>query len=143
LTPKLPAGSSKAWFRGSGNKDDGVSPIEEASVRVGEANIRIGRSGSEAAIAVTGRITVDSSPRMRSMLLRLIPKCSGLFVVDLSGVTHIDMSGVATLLELLHYAHEHSVRLRLTGMSGQPRRISEVAQLDEIFRALGSEVEFH
>jgi anti-anti-sigma factor len=77
------------------------------------------------------------------MVLRLIPKCSGLFVVDLSGVTHIDMSGVATLLELLHYAHEHSVRLRLTGMSGQPRRISEVAQLDEIFRALGSEVEFH
>ena len=80
---------------------------------------------------------------MRSVMLRLIPKSDGLLVVDLSGGTHIDMSGVATLLELLHYAHEHSVRLRLTGMSGQPRRIAEIAQLDQIFKSLGSEVEFH
>ena len=116
---------------------------EEAPVRAREANIRIDRSGSQPAIDVTGRITVDSSPGIRSVVLRLIPKSAGLLVVDFSGVTHIDMSGIATLLELLHYAHEHSVRLRLTGMSGQPKRIADIAQLDQIFRALGSEVEFH
>jgi anti-anti-sigma regulatory factor len=73
----------------------------------------------------------------------MIPKSAGLvLLVDLSGVTHIDMSGFATLLEAVNSAHEHSVCLHLVGMRGQPRRLAELAQIDQIFRALGSEVEF-
>jgi nicotinate-nucleotide pyrophosphorylase len=52
------------------------------------------------------------------------------------------MSGIATLLEALKAARERSVKLRLTGMSGQARTLAEIAQLDTIFRAWGSEVEF-
>ena len=111
-------------------------------VRADEADIRIDRSGSHSTVAVTGRVTVDSSPRVRTALLGLIAKSTGLVVIDLSGVTHMDTSGIATLLEALDRAHEHSVRLRLARMSGQPRKLAELAQLDQIFRSLGSEVEF-
>jgi anti-anti-sigma factor len=94
-------------------------------------------------IAVRGRITVDSSPHLRSVLLGLIPESSGnVLVIDLSGLIHLDMSGFATLLEVLNCAHAHSVRLLVSGMSGQPRKLAEIAQLDQIFRALASEVEF-
>jgi anti-anti-sigma regulatory factor len=52
------------------------------------------------------------------------------------------MSGIATLLEALKAARECSVKLRLTGMRGQARTLAEIAQLDTIYRAWGSEVEF-
>ena len=62
--------------------------------------------------------------------------------IDLSGVTYLDMSGLATLLEALKAARECSVRLRITGISGEARNLVEIAQLDTIFRTWGSEMEF-
>ena len=116
---------------------------EDAAVQVGDTTVRIDRSNPEPTVVVTGRVTVDSSPRLRSVLFGLIHKNAGrLLVVNLSGVGHIDISGFATLLEALNCAREHSVRLRLAGINGQPRRLAELAQLDEIFGVLGSEVEF-
>jgi anti-anti-sigma regulatory factor len=52
------------------------------------------------------------------------------------------MSGIATLLEALKAARERSVKLRLAGISGQVRTFAEIVQLDTIFRAWESEVEF-
>src|SRR4029453_9252605 len=116
---------------------------EDAAVEVGDATIRIDRSKPEPTIVVTGRVTVASSPRVRSALFAVIRKNAGrVLVIDLSSVSHIDISGFATLLEALNCAHEHSIGLRLGGINGQPRRLAELAQLDEIFRAFGSELEF-
>ena len=39
-------------------------------------------------------------------------------------------------------ARDRSVPLRVVGLSGEPRLLAEVIELDRIFRALGSEVEF-
>jgi anti-anti-sigma regulatory factor len=57
-------------------------------------------------------------------------------------MSYLDMSGIATLLEALKAAHEHSLKLRLAGMSGQARALAEIAQLDTIYSAWGAEVEF-
>jgi anti-anti-sigma factor len=115
---------------------------EDASSRTSEAIVRVDRSGLQPSIIVTGRITVDSAPRLRTALLAVIAESTGLVVIDISGVTRIDMTGGATLLEALNYAHKHSLRLRLTGVSGQARKLAELTQLDQIYQALGSEVEF-
>jgi anti-anti-sigma factor len=63
-------------------------------------------------------------------------------LIELSGVSYLDMSGLATLLEALKAAREGSVKLRLAGMSGQARALAEIGQLDTIYRAWGAEVEF-
>jgi len=116
---------------------------QDAAVEVGDATIRMDHSNPEPTFLVTGRITVASSPRVRSALFELIRKSAGrVLVIDLSSVSHIDISGFATLLEGLNCAHKYSTRLRLAGINGQPRRLAELAQLDEIFRAFGSELEF-
>src|SRR5215468_8869837 len=86
-----------------------------------EVEIRIDRSGAQPTVSVIGNITVDSSPRLRSLLLGLIPQSRGL-VIDISGLERMDTSGIAVLLEVLNTAHEHSVPLRLSGVSGQPRK---------------------
>jgi anti-sigma B factor antagonist len=117
--------------------------VNGASVSATQATVRISRGASESTVAVAGRLTVDSSPDFRSKLLALIcGKPSPVVIIDLSEVSYLGTSGLATLLELLNSARDHAVRLRLTGMSGQARKLAELVELDKIFRALGSEVEF-
>jgi anti-anti-sigma factor len=115
----------------------------DVAVQVGDATLRIDHANPEPTIIVTGHLTIASSPGVRSALFELIRKNAGrVLVIDLSSVSHIDMSGFATFLEVLNCAHKHSMRLRLAGLNGQPRRLAELAQLDEISRAFGSELEF-
>jgi anti-sigma B factor antagonist len=117
--------------------------VEETRAEEGEITVHVVPASDQITVAVTGRVTVDSSPSLRSALLELLRRCAArVIVIDLSTVSYLDMSGMATLLETLKAAHERSVRLRLTGMSGQSRTLAEIAQLDAIFRAWGSEVEF-
>jgi anti-sigma B factor antagonist len=94
-------------------------------------------------VAVAGRVTVDSSPNLRSAILGLLAReAAPIIQVDLSGVSYLDTSGLATLLEALKAARKRSVILRVTGIGGAARTLAEIAQLDTIFRAWGSEVEF-
>jgi len=117
--------------------------VQESRIDAGEITLHVLPAGGQVTLVVAGRVTVDSSPALRSALLELIRRgaCPAL-VIDLSALSYMDMSGIATLLEALKAAHERSVKLRLAGMSGQSRTLAEIGQLDAIFRAWGSEVEF-
>jgi anti-sigma B factor antagonist len=121
-------------------KHDGT---EGTRLHAGEIAVHVLTAVEPLAVTVAGRMTVDSSPNLRTILLKLL--CRGatpVMVIDLSAVSYLDMSGLATLLEVLKHARQRSVRLRVTGLSGEARTLAEVAQLDTIFRAWGSEVEF-
>ncbi len=112
-------------------------------VEVGEMTVHVRDGGNPSTVAVAGRVTVDTSPHLRFVLLGLIRRRSAAtLVVDTTAVSYVDMSGIATFLEALKSAHERSVKLCLTGMSGQAKALSEIAQLDRIFHAWGAEVEF-
>jgi anti-anti-sigma factor len=124
----------RRWMKNAG--------VKNGEVAAGEATVRILRACSQPTVAVAGQVTVDSSPRLRSVLQRLIREDIGpILVIDLSGVSYSDTSGIATLLEASKTAREHSARLRLVGLRGQPRVLAEVTELGRIFRASGSEVE--
>jgi anti-sigma B factor antagonist len=122
------------------SKDAG---IEETRLEAGEITVHVVPGGNQLTVAVAGRTTIDSSPHLRSVLLGLLRRgAAPLVVIDVSALGYLDMSGIATLLEALKAACDYSVKLRLTGMSGQARMLAEIAQLDTIYRAWGSEVEF-
>jgi anti-sigma B factor antagonist len=117
--------------------------VEETGLDVGEVTVQVFAARKPLTISVAGRVTVDSSPKLRSGLLELLRRnAAPVLVIDVSAVSYLDMSGIATLLEALKAARESSVKLRLAGMTGQSRTLAEIAQLDTIFRAWGSEVEF-
>jgi anti-sigma B factor antagonist len=117
--------------------------VEETRLEAGEITVHVVPASNQITVAVAGRVTVDSSPHLRSVVLELLRRgTTPVVVVDLSAVSYLDMSGIATLLEALKAAHESSVKLRLAGMSGQARALAEIAQLDTIYRNWGSEVEF-
>jgi len=117
--------------------------VEETRLEAGEITVHVVPTSQLLTVAIAGRTTVDTSPHLRSVLLGLLEQGTApVVVIDVSALSYLDLSGIATLLEALKAAHDHSVKLRLAGMNGQARKLAEVAQLDTIYRAWGSEVEF-
>ena len=105
--------------------------VGETRIEAGEITVHVVPADSQITVAVAGRVTVDTSPNLRSVLLDLLRRNGApVMVVDLSAVSYLDMSGMATLLETLKAAGEDSVKLRLTGMSGQSRTLAEIAHLE-------------
>ena len=97
---------------------------------------------SESRINVTGRLVMESSPRFRALLMKAIGKAtSAVLVIDLSALSYLDTSGVATLLEAARVASARGVRLHVRGLIGEPRMLAQIAELDVIFRAYGSDLE--
>ena len=117
--------------------------VEETRLEAGEITVHVVPGSNQLTVAIAGRTTVDTSPDLRSVLLGLLRQGTApVVVIDVSALSYLDMSGIATLLEALKAASERSVKLRLAGMSGQVKALAEIAQLDTIYRAWGSEVEF-
>ena len=76
-----------------------------------------------------GRIDIDTSPAVRNQLIALLQAPHPRTVsIDLSDVTHIDSSGVATLMEALKIARNCKTELRLQGLHGR---------LHHLFQATG------
>jgi anti-sigma B factor antagonist len=120
-----------------------IAVVEGTRLESGEITIHVVPAIDPLTVTVVGRVTVDSSPHLRSALLDLLHRAAAsVVVINLSAVSYMDMSGIATLLEALKAAHDRSVTLRVLGICGQVGTLAEVAQLDAIFRSLGSEVEF-
>ena len=104
--------------------------------------IETSQGPSESRISVTGRLVIESSPRFRASLMKTIRKArSAVLVIDLSALSYLDTSGVATLLEAARVASAQGMRLRVIGLTGEPRMLAQIAELDVIFRAYGSDLE--
>ena len=117
--------------------------VEESRIDWGEITVQVVAAKDQITVAVAGRVTVDSSPNLRSALLELLSRGTApVVIIELSAVSYLDTAGLATLLEALKAAREHSAKLRVAGIGGRARILAEIAQLDTIFRASGSEVEF-
>jgi anti-sigma B factor antagonist len=117
--------------------------LYNSALDAGEITIRVVPESSQSTVTVTGRVTIDSSPHLRSVLLQLLRRGAGpVVIIDLLGVSYLNMSGLATLLEALKAARQRAVTLRVIGITGQSRMLAEVAELDKVFEAEGSEVEF-
>jgi anti-sigma B factor antagonist len=114
-----------------------------ADGRGNELSVETRQAGARTTVVAIGRVTVDSSPRLRSVLHDAIgaPGRSGV-EIDLTGTSYLDTSAIATLLEAATLALAHTVALRVTGLQGHARFVAEAAELDHIFLALGYEVQF-
>jgi anti-sigma B factor antagonist len=114
----------------------------ESTMVTGELAIEVSQASSEWRISVTGRLVIESSPRLRALLMKAIRKGTcAVLAIDMSGLSYLDTSGVATLLEAARVACAQEMRLRVLGLSGEPRMLAQIAELDRIFRAYGSVLE--
>ena len=96
--------------------------------------IAVDRTAADASVHLKGRIDVDSSQdvrdRLRAILLKdPLPQSVS---VDLAGVTSIEASGIATLVEALKVARHRRIRFHLQGQ-GSVLQLFESAGLLALF----------
>jgi len=111
----------------------------ESAEMSGEINIVGGDVGMDRAVAVQGRITVANSGEMRTALANALRTKPTAVSLDLSGVSYLDTSGLATLIEAVRIARNQGTRLILSGMHDQPRYFLEITRLDRLFEIAGQE----
>jgi anti-sigma B factor antagonist len=80
-----------------------------------------------------GEIDLHVSPRVESSLASMIAKRPEHVVVDFSGVTFIDSSGLAVLIKAMQDIKEYGGKLTLAGINNEVRSIFEIARLDQVF----------
>ncbi len=94
--------------------------------------------GETQTVALVGDIDLESSTQIREMLMDCVAQ-SQKVVVDLSGVTLIDSSGVASLLEALQSAKKKGKKLILSSVGNSVMRVLKLARLETVFTIEDSE----
>ena len=84
-------------------------------------------------LPLEGEIDLHVSPRIECALASMIKKRPEHLVVDLSGVTFIDSSGLAALIHGMQEMKKYGGKLTLSGVSSNLRTIFEMARLDQVF----------
>jgi anti-sigma B factor antagonist len=88
--------------------------------------------GDTTIVALSGDIDLDSSPQVRDVLLSSVGEKRGV-LVEMSGVSYIDSSGIASLVEAYQSARRGSTPFALVAVSDAARRVLELARLDQVF----------
>jgi anti-sigma B factor antagonist len=83
-------------------------------------------------LALEGEIDLEQAGAVRRALLDALKK-GRTVLVDLSQVTYIDSSGIASLVEGLQVAKKQKSELALVSVSQRVRRVLELARLDKVF----------
>jgi anti-sigma B factor antagonist len=95
-------------------------------------NHEISEKQGASIVTFTGEVDLESSPAAREILLKCL-ESTGTVIVDLSEVTYIDSSGVASLVEALQAAKKNGSQFALAAVSEPTRRVLELARLDKVF----------
>jgi anti-anti-sigma factor len=97
-------------------------------------DITVDHSGADTVVRLKGRVDVDSSPDVRDRLRAILSSdpLPHAVTMDLSDVTSIEASGIATLIEALRVARHREIRFHLHG-HGSVLQLFESAGLLALF----------
>jgi anti-sigma B factor antagonist len=104
----------------------------------GPVEVTTRQEGGFTIVAVRGEVDLYSSPRMREAILSGVSRKNPRVIVDLSGVSYMDSSGIATLVEALQLTRKHSGSLVIAGLSERVREVFELARLESVFQLAAS-----
>jgi anti-sigma B factor antagonist len=88
-------------------------------------------------VALGGDVDLESSPRARSVLLDCVGQKRAV-LVDMSEITYIDSSGIASLVEALQSARKAGGRFALISVSDAALRVLQLARLDKVFQVFST-----
>ena len=84
-------------------------------------------------LALEGEIDLHRSPQVKESLEPLITQKVPRILLDFSGVTYVDSSGLATMIETLQRIQSYGGKFAMFGLRESVRNIFEIARLDQIF----------
>jgi len=116
------------------NVHDGQAQNPDASMDIREHDAKT------IVLSVSGEVDIVRSPDLQTSLQDAIGRVpdKGAVIVDLSGVSYMDSSGVATLVRGLQLSRKKGVGLVLCALQDRVRSIFEIARLDTVFSITGT-----
>jgi anti-sigma B factor antagonist len=89
---------------------------------------------NDAAVCILdGEVDINTSPELRKACEELIRNNEKKVLIDLSGTTYIDSSGLATLIEMFQRLKKTGGRLRLSNMNEKVKNVFEITKLYKLF----------
>jgi anti-sigma B factor antagonist len=89
-------------------------------------------------IALAGRLMLgEEGAQVEALAAALIGQGYRRFILDLSGLTHIDSTGIGRCIASLNKISQAGGHLRVTGAAGQVREAFRVTRLDRVFQFAG------
>lgn len=92
----------------------------------------IREEGGALIVSFEGDVDLEQSPKAREVLLECV-KRGNKILVDLSGVSYIDSSGVASLVEAFQVAKKQGKGFALVSVNAAALRVLQLARLDKVF----------
>jgi anti-sigma B factor antagonist len=92
----------------------------------------IREEGGALIVSFDGDVDLEESPKAREVLLECVNRGDKIFV-DLSGVSYIDSSGVASLVEAFQVAKKQGKGFALVSVNASALRVLQLARLDKVF----------
>lgn len=99
----------------------------------GELQVSSRSEGDAVILVPVGDIDLAGSPTLREEIKRVTAARPARLIVDLSSVSYMDSSGVATLVEALQMSRKNKAKLVLCCLQDRVRSIFEIAKLETVF----------
>ena len=90
---------------------------------------------------IEGEVDLYRSPEVRKNLLNLLNETPSKLAVNLSKVSYIDSSGLATLIEAYQKINRAGGEFALIGINNAIKSIFEISRLDRVFKTFSTEQE--
>jgi len=85
---------------------------------------------------VDGEIDINTAPDIKKAFDKMISKKEPKIIVNLSKVTYVDSSGLATLVEILKNMRSYGGKMKLTNLSPKVKSLFEITKLEKLFDIL-------
>jgi len=84
-------------------------------------------------VSITGDIDLENSPKLREYLKPKASQKTPRLLLDFTGVSYIDSSGLATLIEYFQSVQGFGGKLALASLSPRVKNVFEIVRLEQIF----------
>ncbi len=84
-------------------------------------------------VSLEGEIDLHVSPRTAAKFASALKETPQVLVADLSGVSYIDSSGLAVLIQTMQSVQKYGGKFAIAGVRENVRPIFEIARLDQVF----------
>jgi len=90
---------------------------------------------------INGDIDINSSPDIRKAFERSVSQKAMKTVINLKGVSYVDSSGLATLVEMLKRVRTYGGKMRLSNLATKVKSLFEITKLEKLFEIYDTEEE--
>jgi anti-sigma B factor antagonist len=84
-------------------------------------------------VTISGRLVAADAPEARQNLKAIVEEGAGNLIVDMSGVSFIDSSGLSVLISAFKLIRAKEGRMLLSGITKNVQTLLELTRLSEIF----------